>query len=103
VTAEEVIWLDEHRVVTIAEVVELSGLAESEVRELVRAGVLVAREAGDGAHFSARVVTVARTACRLRDEFELEGHGLGVAMKLLERVRELERELAGLRARTPRS
>ena len=54
-----------------------------------------------GYSFSARVVTVARTACRLRDDFELDTRGVGVALKLLERVRDLEQEIARLRAQTP--
>jgi chaperone modulatory protein CbpM len=100
---EDVVWLDEQRVVTLAELVEVSGLDEAELLELVRAGVIQGRESGGDYSFSARVVTVARNACRLRDDFELEGHGLGVALRLLERVRDLEREIARLRARTPGS
>jgi hypothetical protein len=45
---------------------------------------------------------VARTACRLRDELELDTAGLGVALRLLERVRDLEAEIAQLRALLPR-
>jgi chaperone modulatory protein CbpM len=100
---EEVVWLDEQRVVSLAELSEVSGLGEAELLELVEAGVIQGRESGGAYAFSARVVTVARTACRLRDDFELEGPGLGVALKLLERVRDLEREIARLRARTPGS
>jgi chaperone modulatory protein CbpM len=100
---EDVVWLDEHRVVSLAELVEVSGLAESELLELVQAGVIQGRESDGSYTFSARVVTVARRAYRLRDEFELEGHGLGVALRLLERVGDLEQEIARLRARTPGS
>jgi chaperone modulatory protein CbpM len=100
---EDVVWLDEPRVVTLAELVEISGLGEAEVLELLHAGVIQGRESGGSYAFSARVVPLARTACRLRDDFELEGHGLGIALKLLERVRDLEREIARLRARMPGS
>jgi chaperone modulatory protein CbpM len=103
VTDNEVMWLDEQHVVSLRELEALSGLAEAELLELVRAGVIGARETGGSFTFSARVVTIARTACRLRDDFEIDGHSLGVAMKLLERVRDLERELARLRARAPGS
>jgi chaperone modulatory protein CbpM len=99
----DVLWLDEHRVVSLSELVEVSGLSEAELLELVHGGVIVAREApGQGYSFSARVVTVARTASRLRDELELDMAGLGVALKLLERVHDLEDELARLRALLPR-
>jgi chaperone modulatory protein CbpM len=100
----EVLWLDEHRVVSLRELVEISGLGETELLELVHIGALPAQDtAGGGYSFSARVVTVARTACRLRDDFELDTHGLGVALKLLERVHDLEEEIARLRAEMPGS
>ena len=100
----EVLWLDEHRVVSLTELVEISGLREAELLELVSAGALPARDAPEGGlAFSARVVTMARTACRLRDDFELDTRGLAVALRLLERVRDLEGEISRLRAQLPRS
>lgn len=99
----EVMWLDEHRAITLAELIEVSGLTERELLELVHAGVIPAREAsGTQYTFSARVVTVARTACRLRDDLELDVHGVSVALRLLERVTDLEAEIARLRAQLPR-
>jgi chaperone modulatory protein CbpM len=99
----EVMWLDEHRAVTLAELIEVSGLSGAELIELVHAGVIPAREtAGAGYTFSARVVTVARTASRLRDDLELDARGVGVALRLLERVSDLEAEIARLRAQLPR-
>jgi uncharacterized small protein (DUF1192 family) len=53
--------------------------------------------------FRARVVPGARTAGRLRTELELDMAGLGVALRLLERVGDLEEEIARLRALLPRS
>jgi chaperone modulatory protein CbpM len=96
----EVLWLDEHRVVSFHELVEFSGLHETELLDLVHSGALPASDAPDGGFaFSGRVVTLARTACRLRDDFELDTRGLGVALRLLERVRALESEVARPRAR----
>lgn len=98
----EVLWLDEHRIVSLRELAEISGLDEAELLELAHSGALPVRNvAGGSYHFSARVVTVARTACRLRDDFELDTRGVGVALRLLERVRELEEEIARLRAQMP--
>ena len=99
----EVLWLDEHREISLAELIETSGLNEIELLELVHSGVIPAND-GSGAEyrFSARVITVARTACRLRDDFELDTRGLSVALRLLERVRSLEEEIARLRAELPR-
>lgn len=99
----EVLWLDEHRVVSLAELLDLSGLTERELVELVEHEVIPLRSApGQTWVFSARVVTVARQACRLRDELELDVPGLVLALRLLERVRGLEDEIARLRALLPR-
>jgi chaperone modulatory protein CbpM len=99
----EVLWLDEHRVVSLRELVEMSGLGETELLELVHSGVIPARDSpGSGYSFGAHVIAVARTACRLRDDFELDTRGLSVALRLLERVRDLEEEIARLRAELPR-
>jgi hypothetical protein len=99
----EVVWLDEHRVVSLAELVEVSGLREEELLDLAHTGALPSTTSpGGGVAFSASVVTVARTACRLRDELELDVQGIGVALRLLERVRDLEGEIARLRALLPR-
>lgn len=98
----EVLWLDEHRVVSLAEMVEVSGLTQEELLELARGGAIPVRELrGASCTFSAHVITVARTACRLRDELELDIAGLGVALRLLDRVRGLEEEIARLRAELP--
>jgi hypothetical protein len=99
----EVLWLDEHRVVTLRELIEVSGLDETELLELVHSGALQVRETASGYSFSARMVTVARTASRLRDDLELDTRALSVAIKLLERVRDLETEIARLRAQLPAS
>ncbi len=99
----EVLWLDEHREVSLRELIDLSGLREAELLELVHSGLIAATDRpGVGYHFSARVITVARTACRLRDDFELDTRGLSVALRLLERVRALEDEISRLRAELPR-
>lgn len=98
----DVMWLDEQRLVSLHELVEVSGLTEVEVLELVQEGVFPAHPAGASFTFSATVVTVARTARRLRNDLELDVRGLGVALKLLERVSDLEAEIARLRAQLPR-
>lgn len=101
-TDNEVLWLDEHRLVSLAEMVEVSGLTQEELLELARGGALPVRELrGASCTFSAQVITIARTACRLRDELELDMAGLGIALRLLERVRGLEQEIARLRAQLP--
>lgn len=98
----DVWWLDEHHVVSLRELVEVSGLREPELLDLVQSGALPARHAADGRlEFTARVVTLARTACRLRNDFELDTRGLAIALRLLERVHDLEGEIRRLRALLP--
>jgi len=98
----EVWWLDEQRVVSLEELAQLSGLSSTELLELVHCGALTVREErGATCYFAAQTISVARTAGRLRDELELDVSGLGVALRLLERVRGLEAEIARLRALLP--
>ena len=52
--------------------------------------------------FGLRSLTVARTARRLREDFELEPHGVALLLVFIERIRRLEEELRELRARLPR-
>jgi hypothetical protein len=102
-TETEVLWLDEHRVVSLGELIELSGLREAELLELVHSGALQVRDVAGEYSFSASMITVARTASRLRADLELDTQTLSVTLKLLERVRDLETEIARLRALLPRS
>jgi chaperone modulatory protein CbpM len=100
----EVLWLDEQRVVSLDELVQVSGLTRAELLELVHCGALPAgEERGASYVFASQTISVARTASRLRDGLELDVTGLGVALRLLERVRGLEQEIARLRALLPRS
>jgi chaperone modulatory protein CbpM len=97
-------WLDEGYMLSLSELCELSGLSESELRSLVECGAIapVDPAARDWA-FGADLLVVARSACRLRRDFELDSQGLALAVALLERVRDLEEELRELRARFPSS
>ena len=98
----EVVWLDEQREMTLAELAELSGLSEAELHELEDCGAIAPIDPDAGTQtFSAHYLVLARTACRLRDDFELDTQGLAVALALLDRVRALEAELRDLRARRP--
>ena len=97
------LWLDEHRAVSLRELVEISGLSEAELLELVHSGALPVRDSrGRSYSFSARVVTVARTACRLRDDFELDTRGVArgaAAARARARSRRGNRALARARCR----
>ena len=99
----EIFWLHEHHALSVNELAELSGLSEAEINELVDYGAITPIDTD--AHpqiFAARCIVPARTARRLRDDFDLNTHGVALALTLLDRVHDLETQLGDLRARLPR-
>ncbi len=101
---ERAMWLHEHYEFSLEELCELSGLSETELRELVDYGVLAPIDP-DARHwaFGADRLVVARSARRLRKDFDLDPSAVALVVTLLERVRDLETELRDLRARLPGS
>ncbi len=99
---ERAMWLHEQHELLLEELCELSGLSEAELRELVDYGVLAPIDS-HAQHwtFSADRLIVARSARRLRKDFDLDPHGVALAVALLERVHDLEAELRDLRAKLP--
>lgn len=95
----ELRWQEAHCEVSAAELAAASGLTESEVRDLVDFGVLAPVDP-QAPHwvFSGSCMLTVRTACRLRDEFDLDTSSLALALGLLDRIRGLESELRELRA-----
>lgn len=96
----EVLWLDHHHELSLHEVAELSGLTEAELVELIECGAITPIDAARQT-FAARCIVLARTASRLRRDFELDTQGVSLAMALLSRVQQLEQELNELRALLP--
>ena len=97
----EALYFDDRGEISFSQLIELSGLPEEELRELVDYGALAPVD--PQAHcwtFSARSTLVARTACRLRNDFELDTHALSVVLGFIERIDALETELRALRARS---
>ena len=99
----EAVWLTEDSEFSFAELVELSGLSEAELRELVDYGAIapVDPDATQWA-FKGRCLITVRAAFRLRASFDLDPHGLALAISLLDRIHGLEEELGSLRAQLPR-
>lgn len=99
----EGLWLHERYQFSLAELADLSGVPEAELREWVDEGVLQPLDPQSSPwSFSAdRLVTV-RMACRIRKDFDLEPHGVALVVALLDRVHALEAEIRDLRARQPR-
>jgi chaperone modulatory protein CbpM len=98
-TVLEAVWLNETGSCTLVHLAEVSGLNSAELQSLVDSGALAPLpQPDDSLEFNAAAMLVARTARRLRDDFELNATGLALAMRLLERVDALERELERVRA-----
>jgi chaperone modulatory protein CbpM len=99
----EAFWLHEHYALSVNQLAELSGLSEQEIHELVDYGAMTPIDThAVQRSFDAQYIVAARTARRLRDDFDLNTHGVALALSLLDRVHELEAEVSDLRARLPR-
>lgn len=99
----EALWPDERQRMPLRALAERSGLSEGELLELVDCGALSSFAEGAGRRmFTVHSVSVARKARRLRDDFELDPHGVAVLLAFLDRIRELESQLRALQARLPR-
>jgi hypothetical protein len=102
VKIEQAMWLNEQHELLLEELCELSGLSETELRELVDYGVLAPIDSdAQQWTFSADRLVVARSARRLRKDFDLDLHGVALVVTLLEHVHDLEEELRDLRAKLP--
>jgi chaperone modulatory protein CbpM len=99
----ETLWLDQRQELSLAELADLSGLTESELRQLIEYDALVPiRGATQELMFTADCIVTARTACRLRNDFDLEPAALSLVLTLLERIRKLEAQLGRAEAERPR-
>jgi chaperone modulatory protein CbpM len=89
----QALYVDDRGSVTFAQLVQRSGLTESEISELVECGAITGAQTS-AEPFSERCVVVARTARRLRDEFALDdSHALALVLRLTQRIEALEAEL----------
>jgi chaperone modulatory protein CbpM len=100
---DDALWSDvEHRL-PLRELAELSGLSEADVAELVEYGALAPADSIGGQWvFSVQSIVVARRARRLREDYDLETHGVALVLAYLDRIRELEAKLRALEALLPR-
>ncbi|MFN7095973.1 MAG: chaperone modulator CbpM [Gammaproteobacteria bacterium] len=91
----ETIWLNEVAECSFEHLAEVSGLTVTELQQLVDLGVIVpANQKPEHCVFQMDYIVIARKARRLRDDFELDLHGMAVALQLLQRIQQLELELA---------
>lgn len=101
IESSEALYLDETGALSIAQLVEQSGLTEADLRALIDCGALAPRDAGAPVlTFSSRCIVTARSARRLRDDFALEDvHTVAIVLRFTQRIETLEYELRRLRAR----
>ena len=98
----EATWISGPRDVSLDELAALSGLAESELRELVAHEAFEPVDPGASRWtFRSECVSIARTACRLKSDLDLDTHAVSVALALFERIRRLEDDLRRVRAQLP--
>jgi chaperone modulatory protein CbpM len=98
----EAVWLTEDTQFSLAQLAELAGIPESEVRELVDYGAVTPVDPESSPWIlNGKCLLTIRTASRLRVSFDLEPHGVALIVSLLERIHDLEAQLGSLRAQFP--
>lgn len=96
----EGVWLNTSDICSFDHLVEVSGLTRGDLLDLIEAGIIEPSNQDPGNYFFyTHCIVIARAARRLRDDFELDSHGLALALKLLDRIDQLETELIDARAR----
>ncbi len=99
----DAMWLDAHCECSFAELAQISGLSEADLRELVDYGAIAPNNPHEAAWtFSGDIVVTAQAAGRLRDDLELDPQTLALTLTLIKRIRELEVQIGNLRAQLPR-
>jgi chaperone modulatory protein CbpM len=97
----EALWFEQHEL-SLSQLAEISGLPPAVLEELLDCGAIAPLQAGPSElRFGAAALRAARTARRLRMDFELDVQALVVALSLVARVDELEAQLRELQARQP--
>ena len=98
----EVTWFEEGEECTLGELALRSRLTPAEIMELVECGALPPGEHAAGQQrFPGHALQAARTAARLRDDFETDLRGVALALTLLRRIDALEQQLRAAMLRTP--
>ena len=95
----DTLWLTDNLLFSLADLAELSGSSEAELRELVDYGAVtpVDQESSPWV-FKGTCLQTVRMACRLRIAFDLQPNDVALVVSLLDRIRDLEDQIASLRA-----
>ena len=98
----EAVWLTENHEFSLADLADLSGLSEVDLRELVEYGAIMpVNPESPQWVFPGQCLPTVRAACRLRVSFDLEPHGVALVISLLDRIHDLEAQMGSLRAQLP--
>jgi len=98
----ESVWLNATEICSFQQLLEVSGLAREDLSDLIDMGVIEPANDDPGNYvFQAPCIVMARTARRLRDDFDLDTQGLALALNLLRRIDRLETELCSVYAKLP--
>jgi chaperone modulatory protein CbpM len=93
------IWLKDTDLYSSEQLAEISGLSMEEIADLIECGIITPVDAFvQSKNFQLRAVIIARTARRLRDDFQLDRYGMALALALLRRIDALEAELEAARS-----
>jgi chaperone modulatory protein CbpM len=96
----ESVWVNAPDKCSFDHLIEVSGLLREELLALIEAGIVnPSNHEPNNYVFHTECIVIVRVARRLRDDFELDAHGLALALTLRRRIDELEAELASLHAR----
>ncbi len=96
------LWLEKQGDISVAGLAELSGLSETVLLELVAYGALEPINPDEGQPmFAGHCVPTVRIAGRLRHDFELDAQSLALALTLIGRIHQLEKEMRQLRVLIP--
>lgn len=88
---------------TLVEFVSRSKLSQDEVQELIDCGAIAPIDAKAAPpRFNPLALEQAQAAARLREELAIDLHAAAVALRLLQRIRELESQLHALQVRSLR-
>ena len=100
---DEVVLLDDSNVCSAQELLDVSGLSPQELGLLLENGLIApVAPAVEPPRFYVQYLVLVQTARRLRDDFELDGPGMLLALTLLQRIRDIEGELRTAHARLSR-
>ena len=103
ISTTEAHWLNDRSSCSLEYLAATSGLDIDDVMDLVDCGVIapVDRQA-PAPLFQIDCIIILKIARRLRDDFQLDRHGLALALTLLRRIEALEAELKASQARQTR-